>query len=174
MANIEIVRGDITQQRVDAIVNAANTKMLHGGGVAAAIVSAGGNAIQEESAAIAPIPLGEAAITGAGKLKVRFIIHAATMELGGLASKQSITSALASSFKRAAELGVTSIAFPALGAGIGGFSKKECAELSIDAALQYGGALKKIVFVLHDEDMLKQFQEAYRTLAGETSDNKEQ
>ncbi|MFA5134611.1 MAG: macro domain-containing protein [Patescibacteria group bacterium] len=174
MARIEIVQGDICEQRTDALVNAANTELLHGGGVAAAIVHAGGSAIQEESNAIAPIPLGEAAVTGAGKLKVKFIIHAATMELGSLASSQTVSAALENSFKRAIELGIASVALPALGAGTGGFPKDACAELSIAAALRFGGTLRNIVFVLRDPETFKHFQDVHRAKAGKPLSNNNQ
>src|ERR1700694_5287991 len=87
---VEIVQGDLTQQDVDAIVNAANNDLELGGGVAGAIARAGGPKIQAECRAIGSIAVGDAAITGGGKLKARFVIHAASMGLGGRPSAESL------------------------------------------------------------------------------------
>src|SRR5438132_13703695 len=105
---IEVLDTDITRLEVDAIANAANTRLLHGGGVAGAISRAGGPAIQSESDQKAPIGLGEAVETGAGELPARWVIHAATMELGGPTSADIIRRATASTLRRADELGATS------------------------------------------------------------------
>src|SRR5512140_1649572 len=110
---VEFIRGDITGQDVDAIVNAANTSLWLGSGVAGAIRVKGGPAIQEECDRIGPIALGEAAITGGGRLKARYVIHAAGMDLGGGVSPQSCWAATSHSLERADENGLKSIAFPA-------------------------------------------------------------
>src|SRR5690348_17287305 len=90
MADIEALQADITKLEVDAIANAANTDLRHGGGVAGAIVRAGGRSIQDESDGVAPIEIGEAVATGAGELPARWVIHAATMRLGGPTSAEAI------------------------------------------------------------------------------------
>ncbi len=102
---LEVLQADVTKLEVDAIANAANTQLLHGGGVAAAIARAGGPAVDEESRAAAPIGLGEAVETTAGDMPARWVIHAATMELGGPTSAEIIAAATRSTLARADELG---------------------------------------------------------------------
>ena len=110
-------QADITKLEVDAIANAANTDLRHGGGVAGAIVRAGGRSIQDESDRVAPIELGEAVATGAGELPARWVIHAATMRLGGPTSAEAIRSATASTLRVADELGARSLGLVAFGTG---------------------------------------------------------
>jgi len=151
---IEIVQGDLTEMRVDAIVNAANNDLLLGGGVAGAIRSKGGPSIQEECNAIGSIPVGGAAITGAGNLPVKFVIHAASMSLGGRTTAQALRGATAHSLRIAAERGLRSIAFPAVGTGIAGFPLRECAEIMLRETvkhLQAPTSLEEIRFVLYDQ-----------------------
>jgi len=128
---IRIRRGDITQSTTDAIVNAANTALILGAGVAGAIKRRGGPVIEQECERIGPIALGEAAITSGGNLPARFVIHAASMELGGRASESSLADSVRNSLARAAENGVRSIAFPAIGTGIAGFPLDRCAQLML-------------------------------------------
>jgi len=166
-SKIHIKQGDITTFEVDAIVNAANNDLLHGGGLAAAIIETGGNIIQKQSNSIAPIQVGEAAITKAGKLKAKYIIHAASMKLGEPTLEENLKNSINNSFKRAKELGVKSIAFPAVGAGIGGFSAKKCANICIIAALKAledNKGLEKIIFVLKNESYKKIFDEEFKLL----------
>src|ERR1700730_16021538 len=113
MSALEVLDTDITTLEVDAIANAANTRLLHGGGVAGAIVRAGGPAVQEESDARAPIGLGEAVETTAGDMPARWVIHAATMQVGGPTSADVIRRATASALQRADELGARSLALVA-------------------------------------------------------------
>jgi O-acetyl-ADP-ribose deacetylase (regulator of RNase III) len=146
---IEIVRGDITQQPdVDAIVNAANTELILGSGVAGAIYRRGGEEIDREGQAKAPIKLGEAAVTRAGRLPNRYVIHAAAMGYrpedaqvpkreGSLSSGAIISDAARNSLMRAEELKLKSIAFPALATGVAAFPAQECAETMIGAVQQY-------------------------------------
>lgn len=167
MGKIVIQQGDICRQEVGAIVNAANNELLHGGGLAAAIVKAGGQRIQEESKKIGPIPLGQATVTTGGKLKSKYVIHAASMKLGELTTAENLKQSIINSFKRAEELGINSIAFPAIGAGIGEFPVRECAEISLTAAkdfLDKHPKFEEIIFVLFSEENLKAFQEAYNKL----------
>jgi O-acetyl-ADP-ribose deacetylase len=121
VARVEVREADITTLEVDAIANAANTQLLHGGGVAGAIVRAGGEAIIEESERAAPIRLGEAVATGAGEMPARWVIHAATMELGGPTAGDIIRRATAATLAAADELGAKSLALVAFGTGVGGF-----------------------------------------------------
>src|SRR6185503_10413995 len=112
---------DVTRLEVDAIANAANTQLRHGGGVTGAIARAGGRAVQDESDAKAPIGLGEAVETSGGDMPARWVIHAATMELGGPTSPEIIRRATASTLAKADELGARSLALVAFGTGVGGF-----------------------------------------------------
>src|ERR671911_3076907 len=121
MATVEVLDADITKLEVDAIANAANTQLQHGGGVAGAIRRAGGPAIQRESDERAPIGLGEAVETTAGDMPARWVIHAATMELGGPTSAEIIEQATRSTLAKAEELGCRSLALVAFGTGGGGF-----------------------------------------------------
>ncbi len=123
---IEILKkGDLNQGRAghgcDAIVNAANNDLQHGGGVAGAIRRKGGNVIQEESNAIGSIPVGGAAITSGGNLKARYVIHAASMQLGGRTTPHALRSSTAHSLRIAAQKGLKTLSFPAVGTGIAGF-----------------------------------------------------
>ena len=123
---------DITALDVDAIANAANTRLLHGGGVAGAISRAGGPAVQEESHQKAPIGLGEAVETTAGDMPARWVIHAATMELGGPTDAGIIRRATAATLARADELGARSLALVAFGTGVGGFPLEEAARIEVE------------------------------------------
>lgn len=129
---IKALKGDITDMDVDAIVSAANTDLILGSGVAGAIRKMGGDSIQKECDRIGPIPLGEAVITRAGNLKSRFVIHAAGMYLGGSVTEESLRAATKNSLIRADEKGIRTIAFPAIGTGVGGFPVDKCAEVMID------------------------------------------
>ncbi len=157
---IEILQGDLTEIDADAIVNAANNDLQHGGGVAGAIRRKGGDVIQEESDAIGTIPVGTAAVTSAGKLKARYVIHAASMELGGRTTAAALRSSTALSLRIAAQKGLKTIAFPAVGTGIAGFPMKECAEIMLDEVtkhLKTETSLEKVYFVLFDADARKTF-----------------
>ena len=163
MATVEVLEADITTLDVDAIANAANTELRHGGGVAGAIVRAGGRSIQEESAAKAPIELGEAAATGAGDLPARWVIHAATMHLGGPTSAEIIREATASTLRVADELGAKSLALVAFGTGVGGFPLDEAARIEVEEVrrhLEAGSQLERIVFAVHGEPARAAFQAA--------------
>ena len=153
MMKIEIVEGDITGVSADALVNAANNYLWMGAGVAGAIKKAGGKDIEDEAVRKGPIPVGAVAETGAGRLPVKFIIHAAVMGQDLHTNAIIIEHSTINSLRKAEELGLKSIAFPALGTGVGGFSLEECAPIMIRAALGYKDAkkLEKIIFVLHEQ-----------------------
>ena len=125
-------QGDLTEAGCEAVVNAANTDLILGGGVAGAIRAKGGPQIQAECDRHGPIALGEAAVTSGGKLKARYVIHAAGMHLGGRATEDSLRNSTRNSLKRAAENGIKSVAFPAIGTGIAGFPMKRCAEVMLE------------------------------------------
>ena len=118
-------------------MNAANNDLLLGGGVAGAIRRKGGDAIQRECDQIGAIPVGGAAITSGGKLKARHIIHAASMQLGGQTTARALRSSTAYSLRVAAEKGLRTIAFPAIGAGIGGFPLSECAAIMLREVVEH-------------------------------------
>ena len=159
--SIVIQEGDITEQEVDAIVNAANSELVLGDGVAGAIREKGGPSIQEECTAHGPVAVGEAAVTGAGNLATRFVIHAAGMPLGGSATAESIRLSMRHSPERAAEKGCRSIAIPAIGAGLGGFPVQRCAEILLDEArahLRGETSLEEVRFVLFGEPSYRVFE----------------
>jgi O-acetyl-ADP-ribose deacetylase len=163
MPAIEVLDADITTLDVDAIANAANTRLLHGGGVAAAIARAGGPAIDEESRAAAPIGLGEAVATSGGDMPCRWVIHAATMELGGPTSADVIRRATAATLARADELGARSLALVAFGTGVGGFPLDEAARIEVGEARRHlaaGSQLERVVFAVHGEPARAAFQAA--------------
>ncbi|MBP6824415.1 MAG: macro domain-containing protein [Acidobacteria bacterium] len=165
---IEFRQGDITEQPdVDAIVNAANTDLVLGSGVAGAIWRKGGDIIDEEGQRQAPIKLGEAAVTTAGKLPNKFVIHAAAMgyraeddavpkKPGTDSSAEIIRNATLNSLLRADERKLKSVAFPALATGVAGFPVDECAEVMIGAVRDYAAAnaessIELVVFVLFSQ-----------------------
>jgi O-acetyl-ADP-ribose deacetylase len=149
VSTIEVVEGDITQLDVDAIANAANTELRHGGGVAGAIVRAGGAEIQAESDRVAPIELGDAVSTGAGSLPARWVIHAATMRLGGPTSAEIIRAATAATLRVADELGARSLGLVAFGTGVGGFPVDEAARIEVEEVRSHLAGetgLERVVF----------------------------
>lgn len=158
---IAIVEGDVTAQEVDAIVNAANSRLELGAGVAGAIRAKGGPSIQKECDAIGPIAVGEAALTGAGELPARFVIHAASMPPGGSASEASVRASFRRSLELARERGCRTLAVPAIGAGIAGFPLQRCAEILLEEArahLAGETSLAEIRFVLFGEPAFRVFE----------------
>ena len=169
MIEIEVYRGDITQLELDALVNAANNRLWMGGGVAGALKRAGGKEIEAEAVTKGPIPIGEAVVTAAGKLKAKYIIHAAVMGQDLKTDTESIRQATLSSLLRGDELGLKSIAFPALGTGVGGFPLGECARIMISQVRQYSArktGLERVVFVLYDEPAYQAFKQELDTQLG--------
>jgi len=164
---IILKQGDITEMDVDAIVNAANNDLTLGGGVAGAIRRKGGPQIQEECSSIGPIKIGEAAVTGAGTLPARFVIHAASMALGGRTTEESLRNSTRNSLLRAKEKGVKTIAFPAIGTGVAGFPMKRCAEVMLEEVanfLKSETTVEKVYFVLFDETAFNTFGQAFEAL----------
>ncbi len=158
---IEVVKGDITEIATEAIVNAANDHLWMGAGVAGAIKRKGGAEIEREAVSKGPIKVGEAVITGAGKLKARYVLHAAVMGQDLRTDATKIRRATKSSLELAEKNGISSLAFPALGTGVGGFPIKECAEIMIGEGikfLQRSDHLEKVLFVLFDEVAAETFQ----------------
>ena len=165
MSIIEIEQGDISRFEADALVNAANNRLWMGGGVAGALKRTGGPEVEAEALAKGPIPVGEAVATTAGKLRAKYVIHAAVMGQDLRTDAEKVRQATKSSLLRADELSLESIVFPALGTGVGGFSIGECACIMIKEVRQHlveGSGLKKVMFVLYDEPACRVFrQELY-------------
>ncbi len=168
MARVEVLEADITGLKVDAIANAANTELLHAGGVAAAISRAGGANLGRESRERAPIGLGEAVETTAGEMPARWVIHAATMKLGGPTSAEVIGRATSATLQRADELEARSLALVAFGTGVGGFPLEDAARIEVEAVdrhLAAGSSLERIVFAVRGGEAREAFEAAV-TLAG--------
>jgi O-acetyl-ADP-ribose deacetylase len=162
-ASIEVLDTDITTLAVDAIANAANTRLLHGGGVAAAIARAGGVVVESESRSAAPVELGGAVATGAGDMPSRWVIHAATMELGGGTSADIVRRCTAATLWKAEELGARSLALVAFGTGVGGFPVREAADIEVDEVrrhLESGSRLERVVFAVRGPEAVAAFEEA--------------
>ena len=161
MIKVEICRGDITQLELDSLVNAANNRLWMGGGVAGALKRAGGKEIEAEAVKRGPVPIGEAVVTGAGRLKARYVIHAAVMGQDLKTDAEKVRQATRNSLLRADELGLKSIAFPALGTGVGGFPTDECARIMISEVHQHSAkktGLERVVFALLDRSAYQTFK----------------
>lgn len=164
---IQFLQGDLTEMDVDAIVNAANNDLQLGAGVAGAIRRKGGPTIQRECDEIGSIPIGAAAITGGGNLKARHVIHAASMQLGGRTTAESLRSSTAWSLRLAREHGLKSVAFPAVGTGIAGFPLRECAGImlrEVVSHLKSETPVATVHFVLFDAAALDAFQSVWKEM----------
>ena len=169
---IHFTKGDITDMAVDAIVNAANNDLVLGAGVAGAIRRKGGPRIEEECERIGPIALGASAVTTGGNLKALYVIHAASMKLGGRTTADSLRLATRSALLRAEEKAIKSIAFPAIGTGVAGFPMEECARLMLQEVLGHlksRSSLEKVYFVLYDDAALKTFEDTYKQLTAQSA-----
>ncbi len=170
---IELVKGDITELEVDAIVNAANSALKMGGGVAGAILRKGGREIQEECDRIGYCPVGGAVITGAGRLKAKYVVHAVGPRMGEGDEDRKLRNATLNALKVAEEHGVRSIAFPAISTGIFGFPKDRCAKIMLRAAADYlsrGSRVKRVIFCLYDDETYGIFREELERLRSELGD----
>jgi len=166
--SLEVLETDITTLAVDAIANAANTQLLHGGGVAGAISRAGGPEVDRESREQAPIGLGEAVETTAGSMPARWVIHAATMELGGPTSADIIRQATAATLRVADSLGARSLALVAFGTGVGGFPVAEAARIEVAEVQRHlaegGSGLERVVFAVRGDDARLAFGQALQSV----------
>jgi O-acetyl-ADP-ribose deacetylase (regulator of RNase III) len=165
VAEIEVAQADITKLEVDAIANAANTELRHGGGVAGAISRAGGPEVQADSDRAAPIGLGEAVVTTAGEMPGPWVFHAATMELGGPTSAEVIRRATASTLEKADELGARSLAMVAFGTGVGGFPVDEAARIEVEEVRRHldgDSGLERVVFAVRGSEAQAAFESALR------------
>jgi O-acetyl-ADP-ribose deacetylase (regulator of RNase III) len=158
---IEILIGDIARLECDALVNAANNHFWMGGGVAGALKRAGGQEIETEATQKGPVAVGEAVVTGAGRLKAKYIIHAAVLGQDLQTDAEKVRQATRHSLQRAAELGLKSIAFPALGTGVGGFPLDECARIMIAEIRRQDRlktSLEKVVLILFQPQAAEVFR----------------
>jgi O-acetyl-ADP-ribose deacetylase (regulator of RNase III) len=161
VAELSVEQADITRLEVDAIANAANSRLLHGGGVAAAIARAGGAELERESRERAPVPVGEAVETTAGDMPARWVIHAATMaDPGGRTSAEVVEQATRSTLAVAERLGARSLGLVAFGTGVGGFPVEEAARIMVGVARAHEGALERIVFAVHGDAAERAFRDA--------------
>ncbi len=166
---IILVRDDLTEMDVDAIVNAANKHLQLGGGVAGAIRMKGGPSIQEECDRIGPIGVGEAALTGGGKLKARYVIHAVGPVYGEGNEDEKLRNATLNSLETAGGKGLRSIAFPAVSTGIFGFPKERCAQIMLNTVCKFlkerDTGVSEVTFCLWSADDLKVFEDALQSLS---------
>jgi O-acetyl-ADP-ribose deacetylase (regulator of RNase III) len=165
---IAAVLGDLTLEQVDAIVNAANVELAHGGGLAGAIVRRGGAVIQEESDRIAPVPVGGAVVTGAGDLSCRWVIHAVGPRWGEGQEEQKLRAAVQSSLSEADRLAARSIALPAIATGIFGYPKDAGTRVIVDTVLAWIGhhpdtSVRSIRLTASDRPTAELFAAALRT-----------
>jgi O-acetyl-ADP-ribose deacetylase (regulator of RNase III) len=169
---LAVVKGDITALRVDAVVNPANSLMIMGGGVAGAIKRAGGEEIEREAMSKAPVPVGEAIVTTAGRLPAKAVIHAPTMERPAMRIPlENAVKATRAALKVAAEEGFQSIALPAMGAGVGGLSVRDVSREMARIAREAEGGPRLIVLVARGDqaysEMLMGVEEALGSKGGE-------
>ncbi len=160
--SIEIVQGDIAEQDTDAIVNAANNHFWMGGGVAGAIKRKGGEEIEREAITKGPVEVGQAVITSGGKLKAKYVIHAAVMGQDLHTDADKIKMATQNSLLLAEKQNFNSLSFPALGTGIGGFSVFHCAKIMLTEAIEFlmnSKNLHIILFVLFDKQTFEAFEQ---------------
>lgn len=167
--SIELIQGDITELSTDAIVNAANSKLQHGGGVAWAIANKGGPSIQRESDKLGYCPVGNAVITTAGKLKAKYVIHAVGPRMGEGEEDAKLKNATLSALKLADKHKLRSIAFPAISTGIYKFPVDRCADIMLNATMEYCNGqtdLQKVVYCLYDANIFKIFSDTLNRLVG--------
>ena len=168
-STLQLAKGDITQLEVDAIVNAANSVLQMGGGVAGAILQRGGRSIQDECNLIRYCPVGEAVMTTGGKLKARHVIHAVGPRMGEGNEDEKLRKATLSCLKLADRNNLTRIALPAISAGIFGFPKERCATIMLATVKSYlaGGktALRHVIICLYDDETYEIFHSVLKKSA---------
>lgn len=166
-SEIHLVLDDISECDTDAIVNAANSRLVLGAGVAGAIDSKGGPTIQEECDAIGGCPVGEAAVTSGGNLRAKYVIHAVGPRMGEGDEERKLESATLNSLKRAEENNIVSLTFPAISTGVFGFPRDACARIMLQTVHRYLSGptgIKKVVFALYDSYSLEAFKKELENL----------
>ena len=165
---ITVVAGDITKLEADAIVNPANSQLIMGGGVAGALLRAGGSIIQEEALRKAPVQIGHAVATTAGKLKAKYVIHAPTMTRPAMAaSLDNVRAATKGALECAQQTRIQSLAFPGLGTGVGRLDLQYAANAIVEeikSHIEAATSIKRIILVGYNSDLAKAFEKATRTL----------
>jgi O-acetyl-ADP-ribose deacetylase (regulator of RNase III) len=166
---LRLVKGDITERDTDAIVNAANSHLRHGGGVAGAIVRKGGRIIQDESDRLGFVPVGNAAVTTAGKLPSKYVIHAVGPRMGEGDEDNKLKSAVLKSLQLASENNLKSLSVPAVSSGIFGFPKDRCAMILVKEAAAFlennpDSSLVLIEFCIFDDLTAGYFEKEFNTL----------
>ena len=160
---ITIMIGDITKLEVDAIINPANSQLVMGGGVAGAILRAGGDQIQKQALSKAPVPIGRAVATTAGKLKAKYVIHAPTMTRPAMpASLEDIEATTKGALACAKQMSLLSLAFPGLGTGVGGLDPQDVANAMVEEIkrhIETGTTIKKVILVGYKHELAKAFEE---------------
>lgn len=162
-----VKQGDITESSTDAIVNAANSDLWMGSGVAGAILRKGGIQVEHEAMAQAPIQPGEAVITSGGRLSIPYVIHCAGMPPGGLATFKNVRSSVLAALKLGDEYEIQSIAFPAIGAGVGGLTPCDSAEAILEAVIEYSKnpkSVKTVVLVGYSESAKDTFEQVLNSM----------
>ncbi len=171
--SIELVKGDITDLALDAIVNAANSHLVLGAGVAGAIARKGGPAIQDECDRIGHCDVGKAVITGGGRLPAKHVIHAVGPMMGEGREREKLAGATRSSLEVAAANGLTSIALPAISTGVFGYPLDGCASVMLGTIIDFAAgpstSLKRIVLCLYDERAYRIFAETLRHLLDQSA-----
>ncbi|RLI46812.1 macro domain-containing protein [Candidatus Bathyarchaeota archaeon] len=169
---ITVTTGDITKQKADAIVNPANSRLIMGGGAAGAIKRAGGKEIEDEAIKKAPVPVGKAIATGAGRLEAKYVIHAPTMKMPAMRiDAENVKLAMKGALECAEQLGIKSIVFPGMGTGVGGLQLEEAAVIMVKATKKHiddGTCLKEIVFVGFRDELTNAFKKAVEEVFKET------
>ena len=176
MADIQLWNGDICDLEVDAIVNAANLSLWMATGVGGAIKRAGGDSIEFAAVRQAPVPIGGAVVTPAGSLAARFVIHAVSLDRDRRTSATIIDTAVRSAFARARENNVTSIAFPALGTGVGGFPLDEAALVTVKAVrdeLPGSSTIQHVIFAMRGAAAYHAFESALAATAAGTASQRD-
>jgi O-acetyl-ADP-ribose deacetylase (regulator of RNase III) len=171
---IRLIKGDITEQNVDVIVNSANSFLKHGAGVAGAIVRNGGNIIQIESNKIGFVPVGSSVITTSGKLPCNAIIHTVGPKMGEGNEDFKLSKSIHSSLSLASQNGYTSISIPAISSGIFGFPKERCADILLDETIKFltntnnnNTTLQLVEFCIIDDETLFHFKMKFKKLKQE-------
>ena len=178
---VEVMQGDITMLDTEAIVNPANNYLMHGGGLAAAIVKRGGQFIQQESKKIGYVSTGSAAITEGGHLKAKYVIHAVGPRYkdGKSGEEEKLAGAVKSSLDIADKKKLKSIAFPAISSGIFGYPIEESSKVIVNAVKDYinnteSTGIEKIVFCLLDNEAFNKFDALFKKVPKSTKSNRKE
>jgi O-acetyl-ADP-ribose deacetylase (regulator of RNase III) len=167
---VVVERGDITDAEVDAVVNAANAELWMGAGVAGALKRKGGVVIEEDALRQGPIEVGEAVLTVAGNLAATHVIHAVTMGKYLKTDPEKITAATRATLAIAEKHKLSSLAFPALGSGVGGVPPAQSADAMLSTVVEHvkrgNSSLERVLFVLYEDQAQKAFSEALKRLGG--------